>query len=64
MKFDGKKLTDKSLPCDPTDQSKKCQLFFKINEADTPTTAKNLLYVPNTCKCSLDGGEKSGYCSS
>lgn len=63
MKFDGKKLTDKTFACDPTDQKKQCQLFFKINPADTPTTAKELLYVPNRCNCALDGGEKTGYCS-
>ena len=72
MKFDGQVLADDTFPCDPTNQEKKCELHFVIDDADAGVT--DLLaktgkhgYVENDCKCSLQKpdspGYQMGYCS-
>ena len=35
MEFDSVKLTNSSNPCDPSDQSKKCQLFYEVHPDDS-----------------------------
>ena len=66
MKFDGKVLND-PYPCDPSDSSKQCQIFFDtsgltasqyalINRTDTS-------HVKVGCRCTL-GNNTLGVCGS
>jgi len=66
MRFDGELIED-PYKCDPRDQSKKCELFFDIDEEDKAYTEAEGMkrnIVQNQCKCALDGNLDSGYCSS
>lgn len=52
--------------CNPEKQQNVCQLHFNIApEHKEYTEAKGTTrgYVENQCKCALDGGADSGYCS-
>lgn len=68
MEFDGVKLKSSSNPCDPSDQEKKCRLYYDVHADDTSSDAYRAegtrLYVENDCKCALDGRENGGYCQS
>lgn len=68
MTFDGVKLTNSSNPCDPSDQEKKCRLFYQVRDDDKSSEAYrkegSRLYVENDCKCALDGRVNGGYCQS
>ena len=39
MEFDGVKLTNSSNPCDPSDQEKKCRLFYDVHPDDSKSDA-------------------------
>ena len=64
MKFDDR-VVGMPFRCSPTLQTKKCQLFFNIDEEDEAYTLQGgRSFVTNECKCSLDGDKASGYCAS
>jgi len=61
------KEVDGAYKCSPEDQANVCQLRFKIDPAYdeyTDATGTSRGYVENQCKCALDGGVDSGYCTS
>lgn len=59
MKFDEKKI-EEPFKCNPYDQTKKCQLYFNIEDDDLKYVndqagGTQRGFVENRCKCALDG---------
>lgn len=58
--FDGK-MIKAPYECDPTDNAKKCQLFFNVTNY-IPGQQSEQRYVETTCRCAMDGRPNVGYC--
>lgn len=54
-------MIDSPYMCDPTDNEKKCQLFFNVTNY-IPGKQSEQRYIETTCRCAMDGRDKVGYC--
>jgi hypothetical protein len=50
MKWDGATVPE-PFECNPSQQNKKCQLFYDAGEGGDVSTA----FVENQCKCAMNG---------
>ena len=58
IQFDGKTI-DSPYQCDPTDNSKMCQIHFNITDF-VPGEVMTTNHVDTMCRCAMDGD--NGYC--